>query len=138
MNDQQVVAFRLGEELFAVPIHEVKEIIRLSTITKVPLTKGYVKGIINLRGKVITVVNLAKFLEITSSDVGGEDNRIIILEHESITQGFIVDSVSEVLDLSNDAIISSDLTEQKQSYLSRVAKVGDQLLLLLDVKALFV
>lgn len=137
MNVQQFVAFQVGTELFAFPIQHVKEIIRLSRVTVVPQVKEYVQGIINLRGKIITVVNLHKLLRSDNNEVNAEEQRVIILEHNNLLQGFMVDVVSEVLNVPFDAIEPPpQLTGQAQQYLAGVAKVNERLLLLLDVDAL--
>ncbi len=92
----QLVTFKLGSEEYAVDILNVQEINRMVEFTQVPNSPNYLEGIINLRGKVIPVVNLRKKLELADKD-NDENSRIIILDIEWITMGIVVDSVSEVL-----------------------------------------
>jgi len=79
MTEEQVVAFKLGTENFAIPIGYIKEIIRPTSITAVPQAKGYVRGILNLRGNVVTVINLAKQLGYSAETKDNDQKRIIIL-----------------------------------------------------------
>jgi purine-binding chemotaxis protein CheW len=98
----QLVVFKLAGAEYGLPIHQVQEINRLTDITKLPQTPWFMEGVINLRGKVIPVVDLRKRfgLSVTNTD----ETRIIIVDVEHHTVGVIVDDVAEVLRLSTDEI----------------------------------
>lgn len=130
----QLVVFGLGTEEYGVPITQVQEINRLITPTKIPQTPSFVEGIINLRGKVIPVIDLKKRFQLPLT-AHGENTRIIVVNIGEHTVGIIVDAVTEVLRLPLQSVepppgmISGIAIE----YLKGVGKVGDRLLILLDL-----
>lgn len=136
-GDPQIVTFFLAEEEFGVDILLVKEIIRPAPITEVPNTLSYVEGVINLRGKVVPVVDLRKRLYLPASPQD-KSTRIMIIEMEEKTTGFIMDSVSKVMTLSRDSIqaapdmITVGVDSEYILGVSRVEDEGDRLIILLD------
>ncbi|MZP29906.1 chemotaxis protein CheW [Heliobacterium undosum] len=130
----QLVVFRLGTEEYGVPITQVQEINRLLTPTKIPQAPSFVEGIINLRGKIIPIIDLKKRFGLAQEEHTA-NTRIIVVNVERHTVGIIVDAVTEVLRMPQSAIeppppmistISSD-------YLKGVGKVDERLLILLDL-----
>ena len=130
----QLVVFSLGREEFAVEVTQVREIMRMEEITRMPKSPHFVEGIINLRGQIIAVVELAKRLNIETAEKSGE-TRIIVVEAEEIKVGMIVDSVSEVLRISEDAVEGSPTlaTDISATYLRGVVKQDSRLIILLDL-----
>lgn len=130
----QVVSFTLGDEIFAIDILEVQEIIRTRGVTKVPDAPEFIEGVINLRGKVIPVVDLRKRFRFPIPDEN-EQERIIVLKMESKPAGIIVDSVSEVLRFPRESVEPSPsmITHIDKQSIYGVAKTNDRLLILLDV-----
>ena len=132
----QLVIFQLGGEEFGVEIMQVQEIIRMPEITRIPQSPEYVEGVINLRGKIIVVINLDTRFDLNSKELD-DDSRIIIVEVGENVVGMVVDSVSEVLRLATSSveaapeIISSKI---KADYLKGVGKLDDRLLILLDLE----
>ena len=94
----QLVSFQLGHEVFAIDILGVQEIIRLAEITPVPNAPHYVEGVVNLRGKVIPIINLRARFGLPATEPTKE-TRIVVVEVAHVILGFIVDSVEEVLRL---------------------------------------
>lgn len=133
----KVVVFSLQNQLYGIDIASVLEIIRMELVTSVPGTPYFIEGIINLRGKVVPVMDLGKKFEIPSSRIS-ENTRVIIVEAAGFTVGLIVDSVSEVLRFPASsvepppALISGQILEA----LRGIALVGEQLIILLDVNRL--
>ena len=136
-KEYQLVIFAIGNEEFGVDISQVREIVRLIPITYLPKAPEFVEGVVNLRGQVVAVIDLAKRLVIPSKP-RGENTRIIIVEIENMTMGMVVDSVSEVLRLSSEHIedVPSVIqTEVQEHYIYGVGKLSkDRLLVLLDLK----
>ena len=101
----QFVVFKTGIEEYAIPILKVNEIIRLKgiNITKVPNTQKYVMGIINLRGEVIPIVDLRLKFNMPPKELD-DDHRIIIVNLQDKSMGFLVDSVSEVAEIDEEDI----------------------------------
>jgi purine-binding chemotaxis protein CheW len=131
----QLVSFRIADEEFGVDIIKVQEIIRMVDITRVPNTPHYVIGVINLRGKVIPIIDMRRRLNLKETPYT-KDTRIVVVEEENKIVGFIVDSVSEVLRISSSVLeppppmvsgISSD-------FITSVAKLEGRLLILLDLE----
>jgi len=130
----QLVVFSLGREEFAVEVTQVREIMRMEEITRMPKSPHFVEGIINLRGQIIAVVELAKRLNLETGERSGE-TRIIVVETEDIKVGMIVDSVSEVLRVAADAVEPSPTlaTDISAAYLQGVLKQDNRLIILLDL-----
>ena len=133
-EELQLVVFSLGREEFAVEVTQVREIMRMEEITRMPKSPHFVEGIINLRGQIIAVVELAKRLNLEAGE-RGSDTRIIVVEAEDIKVGMIVDSVSEVLRVSAEAVEPSPTlaTEISAAYLQGVVKQDNRLIILLDL-----
>ncbi len=133
----QVVAFQLGEEEYAVDILNVQEINRLLKITRVPRAGNNIEGVVNLRGNIIPVINLHAKFDLKSTGESG-DKRIIVFQLEDGKASIIVDRVSEVLHLEKSNIEEADkiYTTIEGEYIKGVGKVGDRLLILLDLQRL--
>lgn len=132
----QLVTFKLGNEEYAVDILKVQEINRMVEITTIPNAPVYVEGVINLRGKVIPVINLRKKFGFESKEVDAH-SRIIVVDVGN-TVGLIVDSVSEVLRLSSDTVEPPPQMAGNNSadYILGIGKLEDRLLILLDIESL--
>lgn len=129
----QVIRFTLGDEAFAMDILQVEEIIRMMEITRVPKAPAFVEGVINLRDRVIPVVDLRKRFEITPKGDDGQ-RRIIVVRTRPKPIGLIVDAVSEVLRLSAERVEPPPpaISHMDSRPISGVAKIGERLLMLLD------
>jgi purine-binding chemotaxis protein CheW len=133
-EELQLVVFSLGREEFAVEVTQVREIMRMEEITRMPKSPPFVEGIINLRGQIIAVVDLAKRLNIEAAEKSAE-TRIIVVEAEKVKVGMIVDSVSEVLRVSGDEVEASPTltADMSAAFLQGVVKKDNRLIILLDL-----
>lgn len=133
----QLVTFSIGDEEFGVEILKVQEIIRMLEITKVPKAPPFVEGVINLRGKVIPILDLRKRFGLSSRS-HDKNTRIIVIEINSMIVGFIVDSVSEVLRLPANTVEPPPpvVAGLDSDYISGVGKLEDRLLIMLDLNRL--
>lgn len=131
----QLVSFKIGDEEFGVDILSVQEINRMSQITKVPNTPDFIEGVINLRGRIIPVIDLRVKLGMTRKD-HGKNTRIVVVELKGQTIGFIVDEVSEVLRIPKDITEAPpDMVGGVNSdYITSIGKLEDRLLILLDLE----
>ena len=131
----QLVTFNIGKEEFGVDILHVQEINRMTHITKVPNAPHFVEGVINLRGRVIPVIDLRLKLKIEKKEYD-KNTRIIVVEVENKTIGFIVDSVNEVLRIpANLTEAPPDMVSGIESeYIKSVGKLEDRLLILIDIQ----
>ncbi len=133
-KDLHLVGFRVGGETFAVPIALVHEIVRVPEITAVPEAPECIEGVINLRGKIIPVVDLRKrFGEAAVSR--GKKNRILVAEVEGKLVGLMVDAASEVLKLPPSEIEAPPnvFESDELNYVTGVGKLGDRLVILVDL-----
>lgn len=136
-KELQVVGFRIGEETFGVRISSVREIVRVPEITAVPNAPDYIEGVINLRGKIIPVMDLRKRFGIKNVEPN-KKNRILVVELESKVVGLIVNSASEVLKIPPADIESPNtmFQEGELSYVTGVGKLRGRLVILLDIRKL--
>lgn len=140
----QLVSFVVGDEEFAIPILSVQEINRMMQITRVPQSPAFVEGVINLRGKIIPVMDLRKRFGMPALTDSG-DARIIVVEvaaqgagHTRVI-GFTVDRVNEVLRISESIVEPPPtmVTGADSDYVQGVGKLEDRLLILLNLQRLF-
>lgn len=106
MASQEYVLFKLEDEYYGIDINNVETIEKIMPITRVPYTQDFVKGVINLRGNVVPVIDLRKRLNLEEKPYD-DNSRIIIVQIDDITVGMIVDSSSEVIQLNDDEIDES-------------------------------
>jgi purine-binding chemotaxis protein CheW len=136
-KDLQVVGFRIGNETFGVRIASVREIVRVPEITSVPSAPETVEGVINLRGKIIPVMDLRK--RFGHVDIQPDKkNRILVVELGNKLVGLIVNAASEVLKIPPSEIEApgSVFAEGESSYVTGVGKLKGRLIILLDVSKL--
>jgi len=134
---KQFIVFSLGEERFGIDSLKITTIDRMKTITRVPKTPEYIKGVINLRGDIIPVMDLrAKFnLPLVEET---EETRIIILRLEEVSIGVIVDQVLQTIQLGNDSIesASSLINSPEADYIFGLGKVDGEIVTLLNFEKL--
>jgi purine-binding chemotaxis protein CheW len=131
----QLVSFKIGDEEFGVDILQVQEINRMLDVTSVPKSPEYVDGVINLRGKVIPIVNLRRRLGMARKE-RDNNTRIIVVELSGQVVGFVVDAVSEVLRISRGVTEPppSIVGGVREELITAVGKLDDRLLILLDLE----
>jgi purine-binding chemotaxis protein CheW len=134
----QLLTFLIGEEEYAVGIHRAREIIEYPPITQVPGTPGYIRGVLNLRGRVVPVVDLGRKFGLPSSPVTNRSCVVIVevdLGGESAVMGVVADAVSQVIDLSREEIEEppSFGTQVRVDYLLGMGRSGQRFVLLLDI-----
>jgi len=136
-RELHIVGFRVGRETYGAPITSLHEIVRVPEITAVPDAPAYMEGVINLRGKIVSVQDLRKRLGETNV-VSNRRNRILVLEHNGRLSGLIVDSASEVLKIPA-ADVEPSPTEYLEGGLKCVTGLGKhkgRLIILLDMTKL--
>ena len=135
----QLVGFQLGEEEFGINITSIQEINRMPYITRVPNAPIHVKGVMNLRGKTIPVIDLRVRLSMEITEYT-EETRIIVVKMKHEVIGFIVDSVTEVIRLSQNQIESPPdfLKTIDTEFIESVGKINGKLLILLDLNKMLV
>jgi purine-binding chemotaxis protein CheW len=136
-SEIQLVAFQLGREEYGVSILQVQEIKRMTDITRVPHTPEYIRGVMNLRGSVLPVIDLKKRLGLQPTEVT-DDTRIVIVKVADLSVGLIVDAVSEVMAIEQASIenAQSVVSGVAANYLDGVGKLDNRLLILLNLEAI--
>jgi len=134
-NDtRQFVAFRLGREEYAFDISAVREIFPTQDITKVHRSPRHIEGVMNLRGKLVTVVDLRRRFQLESK-IPDELSRIIVVDAADAPVGFIVDEVTEVIRLPVEAIeaVPEYVAQEIESeYVAGIAKLEERLITVID------
>lgn len=134
----QMVAFKLNREEYGVSILHVQEIKRLTEITRVPFTSDFFKGVMNLRGSVLPVIDLKKRLGLPEADYT-DDTRIVIVKVDEISIGMIVDAVTEVLTIDSahidapKAITDNDSRNENAKFISGVGNLENRLVIMLNL-----
>jgi purine-binding chemotaxis protein CheW len=136
-RELQIVGFRVGNETYGVPIAALHEIVRVPEITAVPDAPEYMEGVINLRGKIVSVIDLRKRFGIKEAS-SSRRNRILVVEFNGRLSGLIVDSASEVLKISPTDIEPPPpiLHEGGLNCVTGLGKYQGRLIMLLDTTKL--
>ena len=135
LQTQQVVAFSLADEDYAVPIKNVKEIILIDGITQVPQMPHFILGVINLRGQVIPVIDLRKRLNLTVAEIN-EQSRIMVSRIDGRIVGLVVDAVSQVMKIDPKQIQDppETIASVTSDYITGIAKISEQMIICLDLQ----
>lgn len=136
-RELHIVGFQVGRETYGVPITSLHEIVRVPEITAVPDAPDYLEGVINLRGKIVSVMDLRKRFGEKQAALK-KQNRILVVEHGGRLAGLIVDSASEVLKIPADAVEPPPAAFQEGGLncVTGLGKVAGRLVVLLDMSKL--
>jgi len=133
-RETHIVGFRVGRETYGVPITSLHEIVRVPEITAVPDAPHYLEGVINLRGKIVSVVDLRKRFGQLARELNRR-SRILVVEHKGRLVGMIVDSASEVLKIPESEIETAPAMMQEGGLdcVTGLGKYQGRLIILLDI-----
>ena len=136
-KDLQIVGFRVGRETYGVPIAMVHEIVRVPEITAVPNAPDYLEGVINLRGKIVSIIDLRKRFGEPAVQPNGK-NRILVAEVNGRLLGLVVDSASEVLKIARTEVEAPPalVQEGRLNCVTGVGKLQGRLIILIDLARL--
>lgn len=134
-DEEHLVIFSLGRELYGVTIHAVESIIKLQAITQVPRTSAFILGVTNLRGTVVPVLDLRIRFNLPLND-NTANTRIVIVNSEGSKVGIVVDEVTEVLKVSRNTIQPPPplSTTIESSFINGIARIDNRLVILLDLE----
>jgi purine-binding chemotaxis protein CheW len=135
VKSAHLVCFRIGKETFGVDIFAVREIVRVPEITTVPGAPDFVLGVINLRGGIISVVDLGRQLGFSNTEITSS-SRILVIHLDGVSVGFLVDTATSVIKVGSDAIDPPPemIGGIKADYLEGVAKLEERLAILLNLR----
>lgn len=132
VEELQLIVFKLGNEEYTIPINCVQEIIMPSTPVKLPKSPSFVEGVINLRGRIIPIIDGRKKFGLEKAEVTSE-TRIMIMEFDFHIIGVIVDSVSEVIYVKTNEIEHSPINEDNENeFIEGICKYKNRLLILIN------
>lgn len=138
----QYLTFKLGDELYALDVSQVREILDFTTITKVPRSPSFMRGVINVRGTVVPVVDLRLKFDMTPVD-RTVDTRIVVVEvadqNEVMVIGALADSVHNVVDIASDQIEPTPKvgTQFDADFIRGIGKQQDAFIIMLDINRIF-
>lgn len=135
--ERQIIAFTLSHEAFGIDIARVERIAPCETITRVPRAPVFISGIMNLAGRIVTLIDLTKILRLERDDEVGQ--QIIILNHEDMNIGFITGQVTDVI-TTDDESLSKEIVRinsQEGNFVSGILNPGDRIINILDIEKLF-
>ncbi|GMA49017.1 chemotaxis protein CheW [Alicyclobacillus contaminans] len=134
MAEQQIVVFSLAGEKYGVPVAQVESIERVMEITRVPRTLPFIKGVVNLRGQVVPVIDLRERFQFEAAEYT-EDTRMVVVRVDDMVVGVVVDSVHDVRTIDSDAVEEppSMVGGMHAAYLNGVYRSGEDLLVLVNL-----
>ena len=141
-DTRQYLTFKLGDEVFAIDVSKVREVLDFTTITKIPRTPDFMSGVINLRGNVVPVVDLRLCFEMSKTEKTVNTCIIVMevrLEGELAVVGALADSVEEVIDLEPDQIQPAPRmgTQIRTDFIKGMGKRDAQFIMILDIDRVF-
>lgn len=139
LSNKQYITFSLGQERYGIELNEGKEILLPPEITRVPNTPNYVKGVINLRGGVITILDFKDILGIEknkNNEIKKGETRIIITTIGNITSGFIVDQMQGILTLADEDIEKENKNEMNSEFIKGIYTEANNVIPIIDLKRL--
>lgn len=139
---QTYLSFKLGEEVFAINVSKVLNILEMKPITRVPKSPDYLKGVINLRGAVLPVVDLRLKFGMEENPITVDTNIIVLSiekENETIMLGILIDAVREVLEFRNEEISPSPTigTKYNAGFIKGLWRVDENFIMILDIDKIF-
>jgi purine-binding chemotaxis protein CheW len=139
---QTYLSFKLGEEVFAINVSKVLNILEMKPITRVPKSPDYLKGVINLRGTVLPVVDLRIKLGLPENEITVDSNIIVLSiekEAETIMLGILIDAVREVLEFKTEEISPSPAigTKYNSGFIKGMWRVNENFIMILDIDKVF-
>jgi len=132
-DKKKYLTFILANEKYSIPLSQVREILSIADVTPIPRVPKYIRGLINLRGKIISVLDVKAKLNLPIPKEQSKNSSIIIVEINGFILGMIVDDVTEVMALSDDQLDRADgnhNTSINGKYIDSIARIGDQQLIL--------
>ena len=141
-NQIQVVSFQLGEEVYAIDIMEIKQIVNMQEVREIPNAPPYVEGILNLRGTITPIINLHKRFVLSKPEMSEEDKLLsgfIILEIHNMTLGVIIDKILRVVTLDAEMVQPPPqmISGIGVEYIQGVVNIDGNYIIILNIERLF-
>lgn len=137
-NDKmiQIVVFRLGDEDYALQIDQIKEVVRTPSVTPMPQSPKYIRGVANIRGNIIAIVDLEERFGLATRSLVDGDSRghyTLVVESEDFKMGILVRDVPNTLAIGESSIDTTMMSSDDQGYIRGIVKVEKRLIILIDI-----
>ncbi|MBA2846812.1 chemotaxis protein CheW [Methanococcus maripaludis] len=136
----KVVVFKLASNEYCLRVTGVREVLKLQDITSIPNTPDYIVGVTNIRGEIMPIIDLRRKLNLFEDlgDEGIDEKLVMVVEIDGVPIGILVDSVSDVMQISAEQIEDIEGIKKNASgeYIEGIAKIGNRLIIILDIKNL--
>ena len=134
-NMNQFLVFKINDDEYALDVLSVQEIVRYTYLTPVPGSPSYMKGLINLRGNILNVIDLSERVGAPRNNVETESNVIIVVSLDSRKFGIMVDMVSDVVDVYESSITENPMVDNESNFIqaSHIVKVDDRIIIVLPI-----
>lgn len=136
-DSMQIVVFRLGQEEYGMTIHQIKEVVITPTVTHMPQTPDYVKGVANIRGNIIAILDLEKKFALAESQPAASGNNFtLVVDSDEYKMGVLVKEVPNTLRISKSSIEDTVFTgegQAEQAYVTGIVKLDKRLIIMIDI-----
>src|SRR5687767_8957649 len=130
----QIVVFRLGDEEYALQIGQIKEVVRTPSITSMPQSPDYIKGVSNIRGNIIAIVDLEERFGLKNKDAQAINGKYtLVVESEEFKMGVLVKDVPNTMAIAENAVDQSLISNDDQGYIKGIVKLDKRLIILIDI-----
>ena len=136
LNNLQIVVFKLGQEEYGMPIDQIKEVVITPTITKMPQTPEFLKGVANIRGNIIAILDLETKFGFQPTTSKSDNNFTLVIESEEHKMGVLVKEVPNTLSISRSTIEETVFTGEggaDQNYITGIVKLEKRLIIMIDI-----
>jgi purine-binding chemotaxis protein CheW len=134
-RELHLVTFVLEKEEFGIPIERTREIVRVGDITRVPQAPPHIRGVMNLRGRILPVVEIRTRFGLSPATLAPR-SRVVVVEAHGRTVGILVDSVAQVVKVAESAVVAApeEVVSHRADYITGVARLGSRLIILLELE----
>jgi len=134
-DQMKFVTFFLDGEEYALPISKVQEIKRVGEITRVPNSPSHVRGVMNLRGRIVPVIELKKKLRLSETTID-KDSRIVVVEQGPKVLGLMVDQVAQVLNIASEQIDNApeEVMQSQETFIKGIGKINGRMIIILELE----
>jgi purine-binding chemotaxis protein CheW len=133
---QQIVVFKLGQEEYGLPIDQIKEVVITPAVTRMPQTQLFVRGVANIRGNIIAILDLEEKFGLQSASTHSGNNYTLVIESEEYKMGILVREVPNTLSISSSNIenmVFSGDQQAERSYITGIVKLDKRLIIMIDI-----
>lgn len=133
----EILSFLIGKQEFAISVDSVEMVIEKTEITPVPKSRVFIEGVMNLRGRIVPVIDLTKLMSIETGEISGFEN-VLIVKNQGTEVGFFVNEVREVITLNESEVDTDARSDQYDKKVKGIVQKGKRLILFLDIDEIMI